>query len=534
MSRKRKNVEENNKIFDEDRMTLPLLRKTLETFSKLYLENQIQRQDHPDNPRKFEKSEIDLLMCLQNLRGITLEPSLYTYLINHKTGFSGILEGISHESLLISSSIVSIISEALEEDPENLSSEEHTKKLLDALLKGSLIERICTYIQKFPIGEDNEKATKENEQEKEKEKEEEKEKEKEKSLSKIQVDEENSEMLYTGFNLIETIYEFRPEIVSKSLISNEKFLNYLISGFSQYQINVTESDVDANIGYCAELLAIIVQTPIARESPKLFQMVLKPCLNLLTMGKKTKHSPDQKEFMNNLFDILSSLLLNEHNKDLLLSSGSLDSLISIMKAGHYRSKALSVIEMALSNSHSSCDHFVNVSLGLGPLFHQFMKKKKMQEDENKFSQRQCRLDRSLFSCILSLLFFGSKITQARTLAKFVERKYQKIDVLFLYFETYRLQIVSLEQQEDNSTEWNEKMVLIESIFYKIALLFAQIWIKIKSLKKRINKYLPIIRSTLEDYYQELEQENQQTKNKSVEFNLVQNILNTIPQNSTNN
>ena len=106
---------------DVQEVTIESLPSLLKRFSKCKNKNEEMRAKYDNDATKFMESELELHSVIQELHGITSSPSLFPIIVNSKNSF--IFDNFSslllHENSDIASSIVSLLLEFTEPDPNN-------------------------------------------------------------------------------------------------------------------------------------------------------------------------------------------------------------------------------------------------------------------------------------------------------------------------------------------------------------------------------------------------------------------------------
>ena len=181
-----------------------------------------------------------------------------------------------------------------------------------------------------------------------------------------------------------------------------------------------------NKQYAAEVLAILLQASPGNRLKYIEADGVDTLLQLLSAYRKRDppRDSDEEEYVENLFDALTCLVDEFEGKQKFIEAEGVELCLIMLKEGKMsKARALRVLDHALGGSSgaATCEHFVE-AVGLKTVFGMFMKKQENREMMEHIL--------GIFSSLLRLLPGGSA-GRIRTLAKFVEKDYEKIAKLIV-------------------------------------------------------------------------------------------------------
>ncbi|KAI0035998.1 Catenin-beta-like protein [Vararia minispora EC-137] len=411
------------------------VRKLLLRLERAAKKNSDQRSKYPDDPAKFIDSEADLDAAIKALLPLAQVPNVaYPELI--KSGQVEMLVGLlSHENADIALDIIELVHELTDEDvgDEGDEDEEDTAELKEEALKGLIAVLVCASVLSIV-----------------------------RALMHSQLDLSILELLVdnmTRFNeaedadrqgifhvlgIFENIVGSNPALAER-LILKTKLLPWLLQ-------RIQSKTHDANRGYAAELLSILLQ----ESRPNRLELGKADGVEtLLTVTSRyRKRDPvdaDETEYMENVFDCLCSALSEPEIKELFLKSEGVDLMVLMMKEKmQSRSRCIKTLDHAMSSASGSeaCDVFIQAS-GLKHLFSALMGKTSKKQKGSAAAQTPAPEDTTHVLGILSSLFTNlpsDSDARIRLLAKFVENNYEKTDKLLDIRSTAAARLATVDRE----------------------------------------------------------------------------------------
>ncbi|MFH4977245.1 hypothetical protein AB6A40_003954 [Gnathostoma spinigerum] len=231
---------------------------------------------------------------------------------------------------------------------------------------------------------------------------------------------DEADALHSALSIVENMLDFRPEYSEHCV--NQGLFSWLLRRATQ------RTSLDANKMFASELLAQLLQsTETARK--KLTEKVDGIDLLLRALATYKKHDPgslDEREHMENLFDGLCAALMYTPNRQKFLDGEGLQLMnLMLRERKQSRESALKVLDYATNGQEgkANCAKFVDI-YGLRTLFPLFMRTppKVKRKDTTPLEHEE-----HVCSVIASLLRSCPEDSRQRTLAKFAEHEYEKID-----------------------------------------------------------------------------------------------------------
>lgn len=245
------------------------------------------------------------------------------------------------------------------------------------------------------------------------------------------------------------------------------------------RIQQKETPVSQNKQYAAEIQAILLQSSGKNREKFLGLEGVDVILQILSQYRKRdpEKDSDEEEYVENLFDCLICLVDEDAGKSKFLEAEGVELAQIMLKEGKFsKQRALRVLDHALGGlgGAPACGRLVEVA-GLRTVFGMFMKKvcpvlsnrpnksikTELQQQENQTIEHLL----GIFASLLRLLPGGSA-ERIRTLAKFMEKDYGKIEKLVNLRRDYASRVSPVEQviekerknyskdeQEVMATEW---------------------------------------------------------------------------------
>ena len=221
------------------------------------------------------------------------------------------------------------------------------------------------------------------------------------------------------------------------------------------RVQEKEVRVGQNKQYSAELLAILLQSS-NRNRDKFAEIGgVDVVLQLLSAYRKKdpEKDSDEEEYVENLFDCLTCIVDEEAGKEKFLEAEGVELCQIMLREGKMsKARALRVLDHALGGSGgvAACERLVETA-GLKTIFGMFMKRQDKGTMEHLLG---------IFSSLLRLLP-GQSASRIRTLAKFVEKDYEKIGRLMQLRREHARRVNRVEQEieaeeKEMSTEEREE------------------------------------------------------------------------------
>ncbi|RKU46708.1 hypothetical protein DL546_009018 [Coniochaeta pulveracea] len=371
------------------------LKKTSLAFEKLINKNAQLRARYADEPPKFMESEADLDAAIRGWSILAEHPELWKEFV--RLGSAASLVGLlAHENADVAVSVVEIVGELTGEDVE--ASPEEWDVLVDGLLEADLLGLLVGTFGRLD-----------------------------------EADEADREGVYHVMEVVENLCS-RTETASV-VGKNEGLVKWLLG-----RVQKSEKTVSQNKQYAAEILAILVQaSPENRR--KLAEMdAVDAFLQLAAAYRKRdpEKGSEEEEFMADSFEVLTCLSDEPEGKAKLIEAEGVELCLIMLKEGKMSKKpSLRLLDHAVGGNGGAqaCQKVVEEG-GLKTLFTMFMKKPDNETTEHLLS---------IFSWMLRLLPANSA-ERIRTLAKFMEKDYEKTSKLTKLRREYLARVGAVEQQ----------------------------------------------------------------------------------------
>lgn len=370
---------EKDNLQPEMALDIPGMRKMAARFERAITKNQKLRARFGDEPTKFLESEAELDTEIKGLSVLSEYPNLYKDFVD--MGCLGSLASlIGHENSDIVCDVITVIEDLTDE--ETNATEEEVSIIVEGLKACQTFELLTqnlTNLQETSITE--------------------------------------REGVYKTLSIMENVATLDSSI-KIHLIREAKVHSWLLSRMRKDESSGPMSQIKQ---YAAELLSILIQ-----DTP---QNILEISENgsvdsvLILLAPYRKRQPEKgstdEEFLENCFDILSTLVTIPDGKDKFLEGEGVElmqRLITDAKQPNIRSRALQVIEYACGSwtGGALCAHVIEAGL-LGTLFSLFMKK------EDLSTIQTCL---GIFNSFFRTLNDG-EAERIRVINKFIEKQFQK-------------------------------------------------------------------------------------------------------------
>ncbi|KAL2010933.1 hypothetical protein VTN00DRAFT_3651 [Thermoascus crustaceus] len=370
------------------------VRKMALNFEKRISKNAEMRAKYENEPQKFMASEADLDSDIKSLSILSEHPELYEEFA--KMGSVGSLVSLlSHENTDIAIDAIQTISELTDEDVQ--AEQEQWDSLVNAMLDADIIELLTQNLSR--LDEENEA--------------------------------DRSGVYYT-LNILENLAS--QTSIAEKIGQDSGMMSWLLS-----RVQRKETPVSQNKQYAAEILAILLQSS-SKNREKFIEMDgVDVVLRLLSAYRKRdpEKDSDEEEYMENLFDCLTCLVDEDAGKEKFLEGEGVELAQIMLREGKLsKQRALRVLDHALGGQGGApaCERFVEAAC-LRTAFGMFMRKQENETIEHLLG---------IFSSLLRLLPGGSA-PRIRTLAKFMEKDYEKIERLIKLRRDYASRLAPVEQ-----------------------------------------------------------------------------------------
>jgi beta-catenin-like protein 1 len=404
----------------EETIDLTWLKRTALSFERKINKNAELRAKYADDPLKFMTSEAELDAEIKTMSLLSEYPALFADLV--KSGsLNSLAQLLTHENPDIAISVVQMLEELTDEDTS--ATPEQWNTLTNALFDSDIVDLLIS------------------------------------NLSRL--DEANSEAdrdaVYHIFAVLENLL---------SAPSNHDRIGANVALFSTLLKRIRTPDAAArhNVGqnrqYAAELLAILLQTSqtnrerVARQDDGLdtILQLLAPYRN----GDPERDS-DEEEFVENLFDCLTCLVEDAKAAESFVANEGVELCLIMLREGKLaKSRALKVLDHAMSGAGAvgMCDKLVEAA-GLKTVFGLLMKTGKESKGNKSRAEKKgagAALERESVEHLIGMLASLLRYTPAespsriRSLAKFVEKDYEKIERLVGLRTEYRARLARVEAQ----------------------------------------------------------------------------------------
>lgn len=380
---------------EPEKIDLAWLRRLALNFERRISKNAELRAKFEDDPQKFMGSEADLDADVKALSILTDYPELYGEFA--KLGcVNSLVSLLAHENTDIAIDAIEILSEMTDEDVQ--AEQSQWDYLVDAMLESDLPNLLVQNLTRLD-----------------------------------ETNESDRSGVYHSLNLVENLAS-NPKVADK-VVQDSSLLQWLHA-----RIKVKESPITQNKQYAAEVLAILLQS-----SPKVIQTVTElegvdTLLQLLSRYRKIDPVKDseEEEFVENLFDCLTCLVDETRGKTKFLEAEGVELCLIMLREGRFsKPRALRLLDHAMGGipMYEVCERFVE-AIGLKTVFGMFMKQMDSQSTEHVLG---------IFSSLLAQLP-GDSPPRIRTLAKFIEKNYEKVTRLMDLRRAFGEKLLAIDNQ----------------------------------------------------------------------------------------
>ncbi|KAJ5659009.1 hypothetical protein N7507_005460 [Penicillium longicatenatum] len=442
-------------------------------FERKISKNAELRAKFENDPQKFMASEADLDTEIKGLSILSEHPDLYKEFA--KLGcVDSLISLLSHENADIAIDVIQIIGELTDEDVE--AEQEQWDSLVNPMMDADLIELLTSNLTRLDEGVDTDRAG-----------------------------------VYYILSVLENLCS--QTSVAEKIGQDASILQWILA-----RIQKKETPVSQNKQYSAEVLAILLQSSSKNRERFIDLDGVDILLQILSQYRKRdpEKDSDEEEYVENLFDALICLVDEPAGKDKFIVAEGIELALIMLKEGKFsKSRALRTLDHAFGGAAGgpACEQLVE-AVGLKTIFGMFMKKQEGQNIEHLLG---------IFASLLRLLP-GTSAARIRTLAKFMEKDYEKIEKLVKLRREYAARVAPVEQaiekerksysQEDQEImagEWLSRrfdvgLFSLQTIDVILAWLIAEddgAKKKVVSLLADRDEDLSLIRGTLQEQLQGL-------------------------------
>ncbi|KAK5165408.1 uncharacterized protein LTR77_008937 [Saxophila tyrrhenica] len=399
--------------YKEEKIDSGWLRRLAVSFEKKANKNSELRARYESEPQKFMASEADLDAEVKSWSLLSEHPELYMEFAESES--LALLVGLlAHENTDIAIGAIEIISELLDEDVQ--AEQDQWDALVAALLDADLLELLLSNLARLDEANESDRSG-----------------------------------VYHSLAVLENLAS-QQSIAEK--VGQEKVLMWLCN-----RIKEPEKPVGQNKQYAAEVLQVLLQSsPLLRKRLAVDIDGVDLFLRLLSAYRKRdppKDSPEE-EYAENLFDALACVVDEAEGKQKFVEAEGLElCLIMLKESAFSKVRALRLLDHAVAGQGAAsaevCEKLVEAA-GLKVLYSMFMKKADNTTVEHLLG---------IFSALLRLLP-GESSARIRTLAKFLEKDYEKLTKLVQLRKDYARKVatgdegIQLEQRMLDEEEREER------------------------------------------------------------------------------
>ncbi|RPB04443.1 DUF1716-domain-containing protein [Choiromyces venosus 120613-1] len=371
------------------------LRRTALGFEKKINKNAEMRGKYEDDPHKFMASEADLDADIKALSALSEHPELFEEF--RKLGCLASLVGLlAHENTDIAIDVVEVISELTDDEVE--AEPEQWNAIVDGMIEAQLLEMLTQNLSRLNEGNESDRNG-----------------------------------VYHTLSVFENLAS--QQSLAEQMVRETNIMPYLLQ-----RIQARESPISQNKQYAAELLAILLQSSPANRK-KLTELNGTDIL-LQLLSPYRKRDPvkggDEEEFVENVFDCVTCVVDELEGKEAFVDSEGVELVLIMLREGKMsKPRALRLLDHAVGGQSgaSVCQKLVDAA-GLKTIFGMFMKKQDNQTTEHLLG---------IFAALLMHLPADSA-SRIRTLAKFVEKDYEKITKLAKLRTDYALRMAKVDAE----------------------------------------------------------------------------------------
>lgn len=388
----------------EEKIDLPWLRRAMINFERKINKNAELRAKFEDEPLKFVASEADLDTDIKGLTLLSEHGELYPEFARHG-GVASLVSLLAHENTDIAIAVCEVLEELTDEDAST--TEEQWNAVVDAMIENDVVDLLVSNLSRL----DEANAT-------------------------------DRDGVYHILSVIENLLS-QPSHLER-IGSNDKMLTYLTS-----RIKKPDPDARGKVGqnrqYAAELLAILFQGNSQNRQRFASQEGVDAVLQILSAYRKRdpEKDSDEEEFFENLFDVLTCLVEESKPADKFLEAEGVELCLIMLREGKLsKSRALKVLDHSMNGSAATtvCERVIEAA-GLKTVFGLLMKTEKKGKTERDSVEH-------IIGIMAGLLRYtpAKSAARIRTLAKFVEKEYEKITRLVELRNEYAARVAKVDKE----------------------------------------------------------------------------------------
>lgn len=393
-------IEKNEDGETEEKIDAAWLRRTAINFERKINKNAELRAKYEGDPMKFVGSEADLDAEIKGLSLLSEHGELYQEFV--KLGCVGSLVGLlAHENTDIAIGVCELLAELTDED--SASTGDQWKTLVQAAIKSDLVDLLTSN-----LGRLNETTT-----------------------------ENDRAGVYHILNVLENILSDAANV--EVVGAKDNLMQWLLSRIKQIDPHA-RGKVGQNRQYAAEILAILLQSNRSNRDRFARKDGVDTLLELLSAYRKRdpEKDSDEEEFAENLFDCLACAVEERLAGEKFLEGEGVELCLIMLRDGRLaKARALRVLDHAMSGGNGTAisERLVDAA-GLKTIFGMLMKSHKTERS----------LVEHLIGILASLLRYlpGGSAARIRTLAKLVEKDYEKIVRLVELRREYKTRLIKTD------------------------------------------------------------------------------------------
>jgi len=334
---------------------------------------------------------------------------------------------------------------------------------------------------------------------------------------------EEASAVYNALSVLENCIDVRSECAS-GVAGTAGVMEWLCNRLSP------KAEVDSNKQYSSEVLAVLLQSAGVDARVKFVELggVDTTLLSIAPFRSNPMQTPEEEEFVENAFDVLCSVLMEDCAKLSFLENEGIELMILMIKGRTaIRTAAIKCLDFATTRFNKACERGVKKGI-LAVIFGVFMGKLKVNKGDKKMNRKHMEANRQEeeIRCvsIVNNLFVGlvdDKEGRARLIGKFIESEYEKCDRLIEILVEYASKVAVEEERITRvfgqGGEVDEDEILLARMdaglftLQQCALIIAELWAsKDHGLRKRIllllhqHEYtLGLIRTLVAEYIKSL-------------------------------
>lgn len=370
--------------------------------------NQHMRTRHAEDPIKFLDSEAELDKYIKELSVLSEYPNLFKEFVDMNC-LASLVNIISHDNTDIACSAIQVIDELTDE--ETNADRDEAEVLLDGLRDCQALEILTQNLERLDESRDIEE-----------------------------------EGVFRTLTIMENLVNIEPSL-KIYLVEQLTLLPWLLDRLQKQEADV---GISQNKQYTAEFLSVLVQD----AEPNIQRLIDDDATDsiLMLLAPYRKLTPDknslEEEYLENLFDILDTIVTRPSGKDKLLEGEGVELMQRLYvdsKSAISRRRALQVLEYGCASwsGGAVCAQVVEVGL-LRSLFSTFMKKDDLE---------MVKVCLGIFVSFFRTLNDGEP-ERIRVINKFLENDFQKMIRLLdirIQFDTRHREVLKGQARVDKSS-----------------------------------------------------------------------------------